>query len=177
MKNMFKGFVAMMLVCLFAFGAIACSNGSKDNKTADEFDFSVYPADFSAWTAADMKNYLKATGVLVNDDWTIDLSAGDLGAMNSDGGVLYIDMTAATINDIFVHFDPNNADAKAILDNTVKEKAIVVEVQGQEVRQPMDTVLGCFTFQYSASTDADHLAALEAALKGIEAHYGITRAY
>lgn len=136
----------------------------------DGFDWSAYPADFSAWTIGDMKTYLTAKEVLGNETFMlIDMSA-ELEQMKAEAGFLYVDVTGFTVNDTIILFDANNAEGAAMMETVRSQHAIVVG----EASVPMDAMLGCFTFSYSNSLDEAHLTAIKDAINAIAAHYGIT---
>ena len=172
--------LSLALVCVLAMSLMACTNKPAEpdpteapantEAPADDFDWTAYPEDFSAWTIGDMKTYLTAKEILGNDDFMlIDMSA-ELEQMSADAGFIYIDATGFTVNDTIIHFDAANEAGAAMLETVRSEHAIVVG----ESRVPMDAMLGAFTFSYSNSLDEAHLTAITEAINALAAHYGIT---
>ena len=164
--------LSLALVCVLAMCLMACSNKPAEpdpteapantEAPSDDFDWTAYPEDFSAWTIGDMKTYLTAKEILGNDDFMlIDMSA--------DAGFIYIDATGFTVNDTIIHFDAADEAGAAMLETVRSEHAIVVG----ESRVPMDAMLGAFTFSYSNSLDEAHLTAITEAINALAAHYEI----
>ena len=140
---------------------------------AEGVDFSIYPADFNDFSMADLKSYLRACEVFVHDDWTIDMSAGDLGAIGAEAGTIYMDMTGGTVMDLIFRFDPNGGESVEKVLNSVKENhELQPDVEGAEATA-IDAKLGTFCISYSLGADADHIAALVKAIKDLSAHYGV----
>ena len=199
MKNLTR-ILSLALVCVLAMSLIACSGSTNtpdpteaptvtdapeateapevteapeitdEPAPTDDFDWSAYPEDFSAWTIGDMKTYLTAKEILGNDEFMlIDMSA-ELEQMSADAGFIYIDATGFTVNDTIIHFDAANEAGAAMLETVRAQHAIVVG----EASVPMDAMLGAFTFSYGNSLDEAHIAAITEAINALAAHYGIT---
>ena len=124
-----------------------------------------------------MKDYLKAAGVMANEDFLgMDMSAGDLDAIGTDAGYIYVDADAATVSDTMCFFDITTDEGKAAIDKVVEYKAIVV---GDDVENGvgMDAVIGGFCFSYTMGTDEGHIAAFAQAIKDLAAYYNVEAAY
>ena len=192
--------LSLALVCVLAMSLLACTNKpvepdpteapkvtdapeateapevteapeiTDEPAPTDDFDWSAYPADFSAWTIGDMKTYLTAKEILGNEAFMlVDMSA-ELEQMSADAGFIYVDTTGFTVNDTIIHFDAANEAGAARLETVRSEHAIIVG----EASVPMDAMLGAFTFSYSNSLDEAHLTAIMDAINALAAHYGIT---
>ena len=164
MKRTMTRVILMMLVCALALGMAAC--GESENK-ATGVDFSQYPANFEDWTMANLKVYLRETGVLVEDSWIIDVSANEVTAMGVTSGSMYVDMTAGTISDMFFYCDSTAEGMEAVLQGIRDSKAILGAL-------PMVAMLGEFIISYGNTIDEEHVATLIQALKDLAAHYEVT---
>lgn len=166
MKNAVLKMTALLMVLILALGAIACSSEAKKPEQAEGgIDWTKYPEKFEDWTIAEIKDYLRAANIIVNNEWVVDMSAGDLGAIGAKAGTMYVDMTAGTITDIIMQFD---ADSEAL--ETIRTTH---DAQGVA----MDGVLGNFAFCYGMGSDEEHINALVQAIKDLAAHYGLTPDY
>lgn len=175
MKKTLTRVFLLMLVCVLSLSLAAC--GGKENKPANEgpqptegVDWSIYPEKFEEWNIANLKSYLRETGVFANSDWIIDVTGGDLGAIGATAGTMYIDMTGGTIMDMIFYFDES---AQTVLDGVRENKALTPDAEGA-ASIAMDAVLGGFCFSYTTGSDADHNAALVKALHDLADHYGVT---
>jgi hypothetical protein len=166
MKNTVLKMTALLMVLILALGAISCSSEAKKPEQAEGgIDWTKYPEKFEDWTIAEIKDYLRAANIIVNNEWVVDMSAGDLGAIGAKAGTMYVDMTAGTITDIIMQFD---ADSEAL--ETIRATH---DAQGVA----MDGVLGNFAFCYGMGSDEEHINALVQAIKDLAAHYGIAPDY
>lgn len=139
-------------------------------------DFSVYPEDFSAWTMADMKGYLRACGLMENDSWFFDMTGGDLDFSHATAGTIYMDFETASILDIIFQYDVSDPEAEAILNGICEAQKLVLNGD-EENAQDIDAVLGSFCFQYLMGYDEAHLTGLCQAIRDLGEHYGIEPVY
>lgn len=174
MKKTLTTILTLTLVCVMLLGLCACSTAKKNEPaSSEEVDFSIYPKEFKDFSMADLKSYLRACGVFTHDDWTIDMSAGDLGTIGAEAGTIYMDTTGGTVMDLIFRFDPNRGESVEKVLNGVKENhELKPDVEGAEAT-PIDAKLGTFCISYSLGSDADHIAALVKAIKDLGAHYGV----
>ena len=163
-KTMMRVFL-LMLALTMAFGMVAC--GEEPETTPAGVDFSQFPAKFEDWTMANLKVYLRETGVLVEDSWIIDVSDNEVTAMGVTSGSMYVDMTAGTISDMFFYCDSTAEGMEAVLQGVRDSKAIMGA-------RPMDAMLGEFVISYGNTIDEEHVATLIQALKDLAAHYEVT---
>ena len=176
MKKKMKTAALVMALCLIVLSIVGCGSESDQNSGSARdasFDFSAYPADFSAWTMAEMKSYLKECGITANEDFLgMDMTEGDLGVIGAEAGYLYMDTDGGTVSDMIIYFDVSKEDGKAMIDTTVEHKAIVIDGD-VENGMAMDAVVGGFCFSYTMGTDEDHISAFAQALKALETQYAI----
>ena len=164
MKRTMTRVILMLLVAAMALGMVAC--GESGNKTTG-VDFSQYPAKFEDWTLANLKTYLRETGIIVEDSWVLDVSENEIAAMGVTAGTMYVDLNAGTIADTFFYCD-STADGMAdVLQGIRDTKAILGVV-------PMDAMLGEFVFSYNNTVDETHRAAVIKALKDLADQYKLT---
>lgn len=178
MKKTLTHVFLLMLVCVLSLSLVAC--GGKESKpaeggseTTEGVDWTQYPEKFEDWQIANLKAYLRETGVFENNDWIIDVTGGDLDAIGATAGTMYIDMTGGTIMDMVFFFDGATDESKGVLDGLRESKEIVPDVEGAPAT-PMDAMLGGFCFSYTMGSDADHNAALVKAIKDLADHYSVT---
>ena len=164
MKKTITRVILMLLVFSLALGMAACSDAG--NKTTG-IDFSQYPAKFEDWTMADLKSYLRAAGIIVEDSWVIDVSENEIVAMGVSAGTMYVDMTAGTISDMFFYCDSTAEGMADVLKGIRDSKTILGAL-------PMDAMLGEFIISYGNTVDETHRTALITALKDLAAQYKLT---
>ena len=166
-KTMTRVFL-LMLVLAMTFSMVACGEEPTTTPPAEEgFDFSQFPAKFEDWTMAELKVYLREAGILVEDSWTVDMSANELAAMGAAAGSLYVDMTAGTISDMFFYYDSTAEGAEEVLKGIRDSKSIMGAIA-------LDAMLGEFCISYGNTVDEEHRAALIQALKDLAEHYEVT---
>ncbi len=181
MKFWLKKAFVLILACICVISMVACGEKKTEiGKTEEaktekaetkvDFDFSGYPKELNAWGIEDMQKYLEATGVFVEPDWEISLSSGDLGPMNVTSGILYMERTTMSINDMVLYFDPNGAEAIQTQKENAKTKHALEIEGGQPVT--VDRVVGNFGFQYEQTTDEKHKTALIKAMDDLKTYYG-----
>ncbi len=177
MKKLTKTLMLLMLAATMLL-CVACGNGADTEPTEPkDSSFDKYPANFSDWTLAEMKNYLKDRNVTANESFfTMDLTAGDLGAMKAVAGTMYMDMEGGSVVDIYFHYDLNDAEQKAVYDGILANKVLAINGD-METAQDIDAVVGHFCFQYLSGYDEEHINALTQALKDLTAHYGLEGGY
>lgn len=174
MKKTLENVLLLVLALALCLSLCACggtSESTPETKEAEGVDFSIYPESFDDWNIAYLKSYLRETGVMAHDDWTFDMSAGDLDTIGAEGGVIYMDMNGGTVLDMIFHFDPQTGEAML---NTVREtRELTPDVEGA-TGTAMDAMLGSFCFSYTMGADAEHNAALCQAIRDLADHFGIT---
>lgn len=177
MKKLAKTLMLLMLASIMLLCA-ACGDNTDPTTTAPkDSSFDKYPANFSDWTLAEMKTYLKDRNVTANESFlSMDLTAGDLGAMKAVAGTMYMDIEAGSVVDIYFHYDLNNAEQKAVYDGILANKVLAINGD-METAQAIDAVVGHFCFQYLTGYDEEHINALTQALKDLTAHYGLEGGY
>lgn len=176
MKKLAKTLMLLMLASIMILCA-ACGDNTDTTAAPKDSSFDKYPANFSDWTLAEMKTYLKDRNVTANESFmSMDLTAGDLGAMKAVAGTMYMDFETGSVVDIYFHYDLNNAEQKAVYDDILKNKALVINGD-METAQTIDAVVGHFCFQYLSGYDEEHINALTQALKDLTAHYGLEGGY
>ena len=164
MKRTITRVILMLLVCTLALGMVACG---EETKPATGVDFSQYPANFEDWTLANLKSYLRETGIIVEDSWVIDVSENEIAAMGVTAGTMYVDLNAGTIADTFFYCDSSVEGMADVLNGIRDSKSILGVV-------PMDAMLGEFVVSYGNTVDEAHRAALITALKDLAAQYKLT---
>lgn len=164
MKRTMTRVILMLLVMAMALSMVACS--ATGNKTTG-VDFTQYPAKFDDWTMANLKSYLRETGIIVEDSWVIDVSANEIAAMGVTAGTMYVDLNAGTIADTFFYCDSSVEGMADVLNGIRDSKSILGVV-------PMDAMLGEFVVSYGNTVDEAHRAALITALKDLAAQYKLT---
>ena len=164
MKKTITRVFLLMLALAMAFGMVACG---EESTTPGGVDFSQYPANFEDWTLANLKVYLRETGIIVEDTWTIDVSENEIVAMGVTAGTMYVDMVEGTISDMFFYCDSTAEGMDAVLQGIRESKALLGVL-------PMDAMLGEFVISYGNTIDEEHRAALITALKDLAAHYSVT---
>jgi len=175
MKNTLKRLFLLTLVCVLTLGT--CTAALAEAETKPEVDYTLYPEDFASWTIADLKGYLKAAGVFVDDTWVFDMTGGDLEFMKADAGTMYIDMTAATAFDMIFLFNPaNNPNAEAMLASIIENQALVVDGD-VENGIAIDAVLGNFCFAYLTGVDDAHINSMIQAIRDLGEHFAVEAAY
>lgn len=178
MKKTLTRVFLLMLACILSLSLAAC--GSKDEpKTAGgdkAIDWTQYPEKFEEWNIANMKQYLREAGVLVKDEWCIDMSAGDVAAVGVTAGTMYVDTELGSITDIILYVDPTSEGGEAMLEAIRTDKAVTPSVEGA-TPMAMDAMIGSFCMTYTMGSDADHNAALVKAIKDLGEHFGVTPDY
>ena len=157
-----KKALALVMVCILALGAIAC--GSTEKKDDSGVEWANYPAKLEDWTLANLKDYLRATGVIVDgasNMYAIDMSANELEATGVTAGHIYMNSTDGSVMDIFI---------EVRLDSLLDELKSAHTVSGV----PMDALLGNFAISYTGGYSEEHFAALKKAIEDLGAHYGVT---
>ena len=157
-----KKVLALVLVCVLALGAIAC--GSTAKKDDSGVEWGNYPAKLEDWSLANLKDYLRVKGVIVDGDsnvMSIDMSPNELEATGLTAGFIYTNITDGSIVDMFME-----ARTDALLNGLKNDHNIAGAI-------PMDGMLGNFAFSYSGGYDEEHLAALKKAIEDLGAHYGV----
>ena len=132
MKKTITRVILMLLVFSLALGMAACSDAG--NKTTG-VDFSQYPAKFEDWTMADLKSYLRAAGIIVEDSWVIDVSENEIVAMGVSAGTMYVDMTAGTISDMFFYCD-STAEGMADVLKGIRDSKTILGALARHVSTP-----------------------------------------
>lgn len=178
-KTMKKAFLAA--VCAMSMGLAACggstTTGSASASSQTEgTDYSLYPETFEEWGMANLKSYLRDTGIFEKNEWCFDMSSGDLEASGAAAGTMYVDTEAGTITDIILYYDATDDAAAAILEGARTDHA-VTPGDPELGSIPMDAMIGNFVITYTMGSDADHNAALVQALKDLAEHYGVTPDY
>ena len=168
MKRTMTRIILVLLVAAMALGMVAC--GETTNNKTTGVDFSQYPANFEDWTMANLKVYLRESGVIVEDSWVIDVSENEIVAMGVTAGTMYVDMTAGTISDMFFYCDSTAEGMADVLQGIRESKTILGAI-------PMDAMLGEFCISYGNTVDEEHRAALITALKDLAAQYKLTPDY
>lgn len=177
MKKLSKTLMLLMLAATMLF-CVACGSNSGTASAENEgASFDSYPADFGEWTLAEMKAYLNNCDLTTNEEFfSMDLTSGDLTAMNAGAGTMYMDMNSGSVCDIYMYYDLSDDAGKAAYDSILENKAIVINGD-METAQPIDAVVGQFTFQYLTGYDEEHINGLAQALKDLTAHYGLEGGY
>lgn len=176
MKKLAKTLMLLMLASIMILCA-ACGDNTNTSTDPKDTSFDNYPANFSDWTLSEMKAYLKDRGLNTNEAFlSMDLTAGDLGAMKCTAGTMYLDTEAGSVFDMYICYDLNDAEQKAFYDSILENKAIVIDGD-METAQPIDAVVGQFCFQYLTGYDEEHINGLTQALKDLTTHYGLEGGY
>ncbi|GEM_PF-6451075 len=164
MKKTMTCTTLMFLVLTMALTMAAC--GKKNDEPAGP-DFSQYPANYSDWTQANMKAYLRDSGAFTEEDWIIDVSANELTALGAAGGTMYVDMKEGQTSEMVFFFDSANEGTDDILTSLRDTHMLMGAV-------PMDALLGNFCFSYSNTVDENNKAAIIGAIKALASHYNLT---
>lgn len=170
-----KALILIAMVCVLTLSF--CMGVFAESAEAPAVDFTLFPETLDKWTVADIKNYMKACGVMTNDTWFFDLTSGDLTATHSVAGTIYMDFETAAILDIV--YQLNTAEdpvAVEMLADISKTQKIVINGD-LENAQDVDAVLGNFCFQYLMGFDEAHVTALCQAIRDLAAHYGVEPVY
>ena len=170
MKSWLKKALVVVVVCVCVFSTVACGKKKEEGVAKVGFDFSEFPKELNSWGIEDMQKYLEATGVFAEPDWEIPLSSGDLEPMNVSSGILYMERTTMSINDMVIYFDPNGDEAIQTQKENAKTKHELEINVGQPL--PVDRVVGNFGFQYEQTTDETNKTALTKAMDDLASYYG-----
>ena len=157
-----KKALALVLVCVLALGAIAC--GSTAKKDDSGVEWGNYPAKLDDWSLANLKDYLRTVGVIVEGDSNvmgIDMSPNELEATGVTAGFIYTNITDGSIVDMLMEVRTD-----ALLNGLKNDHNIAGAI-------PMDGMLGNFGFSYSGGYNEEHLAAIKKAIEDLGAHYGV----
>jgi len=157
-----KKALALILVCVLALGAVACSSGEKKDDSGVEW--ANYPAKLEDWSLSNLKDYLHAAGVIVDGDsnmYALDMSANELEATGITAGHIYTNTADGSITDMFM-------EVRA--ENLLEELKSTHAISGIG----MDAMLGNFAFSYNGGYNEEHIATVKKAIEDLGTHYGVT---
>ena len=163
MKKTILKVLALVMVCVFALGAVACGSAAKKDESG--VDWSKYPAKLEDWSMANLKDYLRAVGIIDDSNdkiMGIDMSANELEATGVTAGFIYTNTTDGSVVDMFME-----VRTEELVNGLKNDHTIAGAI-------PMDAALGNFGFSYSGGYDEKHIPALKKAIEDLGAHYKVT---
>lgn len=164
-----KKTIALFLISVMAVLTVA---GCSTNETSGEKNADL-PSDFSAWTDAEIVDYMKAEGVFTQEDWIDIQTEADEAPVGITKLISYIDDYGdADIMIVWLETDGPTARTEEIY-NEIKTTHNYIMTEAGNVPCPFNALFGRFAILYSFSLDDSLVEKMEAALDKLISEYGV----